>query len=189
MTPTLRTLRAIDIAATVGLAAAAVIAFWPASVRLSDQTVRAVCCDKPVPTAQPDTNADASTVVTANILSSSRHAPATRYASPDLQSQTPYIPPAAFAVPTARDSATDASNNIDTAPAVYGIMNMNGAWHALVRLNAADVNPVLLQEGDKRGAFRIISISADRVIVEGPAGQRTLKLSRTQRADSTGHKP
>jgi hypothetical protein len=192
MSPAPRTLRVIDVLSVSGLVAALAIVFWPTHVSIDVRTPATLVDGAAVPriASVADSGDDAATVVGANVMSAARRAPATRYVSPDLQVENAYSPPAAFQRPSAGDSAAmDSTGNADAVPAVYGILNMNGVWHALVRLSAADPNPRLLKVGDRRGSYRVVSIASDRVVVASGDAQRTLKLSRTQRADSTQHKP
>lgn len=135
-------------------------------------------------------NAEGQTVTAANILSGSRRAPSSRYASPDQMPAPDYA--AAFSNPDAFTPVPDslqpdrasASSGIDKAPMLYGIVRMGGVAQALVRLSDQDVDPVLLGEGDRHGAYRVTSIRSDAVVLAGPSGTRTLRLMRPSGNDS-----
>ncbi len=140
---------------------------------------------------EPGFALDALQVANANILSASRRAPQRRYVSPDVATETGFSMPAAFV--SAPDSsvvnASTADDDADAVPALYGTVNTDGVWRALLRLSSSDPNPSLLQEGDKRGAYRVVSIRSNAVVVAGPSGQRTLRLARPARGDSMGKTP
>lgn len=135
-------------------------------------------------------NAEGQSVTSANILSSSRRAPSTRYTSPDRLPAPDYG--AAFSNPddfapssdTLQADSASASSTIDKAPMLYGIVRIGDAAQALVRLSDQDVVPVLLGEGDRHGAYRVTSIRSDAVVVTGPSGTRTLRLMRPTGSDS-----
>lgn len=141
-------------------------------------------------TSSAAANAEGQSVTSANILSSSRRAPSTRYTSPDQVPPPDYA--AAFSNPGAFSPASDsmqadsasASGGTDKAPVLYGIVRMGGVAEALVRLSDQDVVPVLLGEGDRHGAYRVTSIRSDAVVLAGPSGTRTLRLMRPAGSDS-----
>lgn len=193
----MRTLRLLDALAIVLALAAAIIAFVPARVDTA-RTARGVI---PAETASlttlpqlngahaTDTGTDAALVVSANVLSGSRKAPSVRYVSPENLPQTGYEMPAAFQPAPSPDVAAgdSAANRTDAVPTLYGIVSNNGTWQALLRLSADDAAPVLLREGDRRGAYRVVSIASDRVVVANSAGQRTLRLARPRNDSTTLH--
>lgn len=190
MNISLATLKRLDVVSLLIIAAAAAVYVWPVSVADADSA------GAPLPSvplraiSQPDT-LDALRVTRANILSSSRRAPERRYVSPDVASASDYTIPAPFAPPTDPQQASGAAADADqdAVPALYGVVNTDGTWRALLRLSDSDPNPVLLREGDKRGAFRVVSIRSNAVVVAGPSGQRTLRLARPARGDSIGKSP
>ena len=135
--------------------------------------------------ALPNDN-DATTVVASNILSSARHVPGVRYTTPDLLPAPDYSMPSAFAPVMNTDSARAKAEAPDAVPSLYGIVNSDGTWRALLRLAESDASPTLLREGDRRGSYVVVSIRPNAVVVAGPSGQRTLRLARPSRTDSTG---
>lgn len=169
-------------------AAAAAVYLWPIAVSKPSQAAVAMKSTAVTPPKATDTT-DAHVVVSANILSASRRTPSRRYVSPEVASPTDLDMPAAFEPATmsvATDSTGSESDGSDTIPALYGIVNSGGVWQVLVRLSLDDATPTLLKEGDKRGSYRIVSIRANAVVVAGPSGQRTLRLARMSRGDSSG---
>ncbi|MEP6780376.1 MAG: hypothetical protein ABJC26_10845 [Gemmatimonadaceae bacterium] len=177
-------LRLLDTLSVLGLIAAAFIAVMPANIQPSSSAPRAkIAMAMPVgPGFTQDV--DAGVVLAANILSGSRREPKMHYRSPDAEIMQAFAPQA---VDVKSDTtASGGSGNAEVIPSLYGIVNNGGTWQALLRLSADDVNPTLLKEGDRRGAYRVVSILPDRVIVAGTSGQRTLRLARTAPSDSTG---
>lgn len=178
-------LRVLDTLSVLGLIAAALIALMPTRIQVSSVAPRAkTSMAFPVGANNPQ-SADAATILAANILSGSRREPTVHYKSPDAEVMQAFTPQA---VDVRSDLAvSDSSGTAGVVPSLYGIVNNAGTWQALLRLSASDVSPTLLKEGDRRGAYRVVSIQPDRVIVAGPSGQRTLRLARTAPGDSTGN--
>ncbi|MBC8087985.1 MAG: hypothetical protein H7Z40_12025 [Phycisphaerae bacterium] len=180
----LRTLRLLDVLSATLFVLAAAVYLWPVSLTAPSTTPRT---DARLPTVVREVdNADhVQQVITANILSASRRAPERRYLSPSLASETDFSMPAAFAPVTDSTSAAAlAQDSDDAVPALYGTVNTDGVWRALLRLSGNDVNPSLFREGDKRGGYRVVSIRSNAVVVAGPAGQRTLRLAQPAPGDS-----
>ena len=186
MTSSSRLLRMLDIVSALVLVVAIALFVWPVSVAVPASNSPVEPAPKSVLPAVRTSDNDAASIVAANILSSSRHAPSVRYTSPDLLPATDYSVPAVFAPTVGSDSAKGASEATDAVPSVYGIVNTDGTWRALLRLTESDVSPALLREGDRRGPYQVVSIRPNAVVVAGPSGQRTLRLNRSSRADSTG---
>lgn len=191
-----QTVRALNRLALGIFALAVLVYVWPLGSAMPDGMQARLGHSHASPAPRTDTS-DARDVVSANILSSSRRAPTRRYVSPDVAAQSEFVMPAAFApVPavggaqvdsmSASGSSSDAS---DEVPALYGIVSMNGTPRALLRLSSADASPALFGEGDKRGAYRVISIRGNTVVLGTPSGTRTLRLARSARGDSSGIMP
>ena len=179
-----RSLRLLDVASGLALLAALALYLWP--VRVSVASVSALSNASPTVAATPVTPNDneANTVVAENILSSSRHVPSVRYTSPELLPAPDYSV-GLFAASASADSAKTSADDPDAVPSLYGIVNSDGAWRALLRLAESDASPKLLSEGDRRGSYVVVTIRPNAVVVSGPSGQRTLRLTRSVR-DSTG---
>lgn len=181
----LRGLTIIDALSALLLLAAVAFYAWPVRTSITppmETTSVAVLPKTEVASTNTD---DVSAITAANILSASRHAPSSRYVSPDRAGPSEFAMPASF-TPVRDSAATETAPDSDTVPSLYGIVNIEGTSRALLRLSDADANPVLLREGDVRGAYRVISIRSNAVIVAGPSGKRTLRLSKSARGDSTG---
>ena len=177
-------LRVLDTLSVLGLISAALIAVMPARIPVSSSAARAKMSMSFPVGANNTQSADAATVLAANMLSGSRHEPTVHYRSPDAEVMQAFAPQTVEV--KADSTVSDSSGNADVIPSLFGIVNNGGTWQALLRLSASDVSPTLLKEGDRRGAYRVVSILPDRVIVAGPSGQRTLRLARTAPSDSTG---
>lgn len=176
---------AIDVVSAILIAVAIALYVWP--VRISAPPAPGVAVNlalpsMPIAVASGD---EVTSIVASNIMSASRQAPASRYVSPDRMGQPEFTMPAAF-LPTPDPATANAESEEDAIPSLYGIVNIEGTSRALLRLSESDASPVLLREGDKRGAYRVVTIRANAVIVAGPSGQRTLHLSKSARSDSTG---
>ncbi|MDQ6612196.1 MAG: hypothetical protein M3Y64_07165 [Gemmatimonadota bacterium] len=179
----LQRLRIIDTLSAIGLAVAALVATWPARVTAgSVATVNTSVSPLPVIPIAANTTM-ATTIVAANIMSSSRRAPAVRYRSPDIDALQNLAPPPRIAV--VDSTIADGAVSADAVPALYGIVSVDGAPRALLRLSSNDANAALFKEGDRRGAYRVVSILADRVIVISASGQRVLRMARGTARDST----
>ncbi|MEO7363271.1 MAG: hypothetical protein ABI120_23255 [Gemmatimonadaceae bacterium] len=181
-----RSLRTLDVLSGLGLLIAFGLYFWPVRVSVPSATVATESKFFTGAAATTANENDATVVVASNILSSGRRAPGVRYTSPDLLPGPDYSMPAAFATVTDTDSAKARADEPDAVPSLYGIVNSDGMWRALLRLAESDASPILLREGDRRGSYVVVSIRPNAVVVAGPAGQRTLRLTRASRTDSTG---
>ena len=181
-----RSLRTLDVLSGFALLIALGLYLWPVSVSVPSGTTSTE--SKLVASAARTTSSDndATVVVASNILSSGRHAPGVRYTSPDLLPAPDYSMPAAFANAMTTDRAKAKADEPDAVPSLYGIVNSDGTWRALLRLAESDASPALLREGDRRGPYVVVSIRPNAVVVAGPSGQRTLRLTRASRTDSTG---
>lgn len=185
MTRRARGLASIDILSAMLLVAAIGLYFWPVRITVQPAVAAAVAIPKQIGQYTRASGDEAAEIVAANIMSASRRAPASRYVSPERGDVTDYTLPAAFQ-PAADTSSSKLSEDADAVPALYGIVNIDGTSRALLRLRESDVSPALMREGDARGSYRVVSIRTNAVIVAGPSGQRTLRMSKAARNDSTG---
>ncbi|MCU0635988.1 MAG: hypothetical protein MUE41_14025 [Gemmatimonadaceae bacterium] len=162
--------------ATLCVASAAGIAVLPASA--SVPPLPRAAFDSALAIATPDlgqVDAQVSTMVSQNIFSASRSAPATRWSPPGLETAPPPDMPAIE--PTASPSVTADSTMVsDEVPALYGTVVGEGAPRALLRLAPSDVAPRLYAVGERHGGWRVVSIDQRRVVLAGSAGTRTLRL-------------
>ena len=182
-------LRRMDVLSALVLVLAAGIYISPVSITAPETTaLTQASMTMPAPAAA-DT-LDARYVISTNILSASRRAPARRYVSPDLAGATEFSMPTAFAPSVDSTNINLATGEgEDAVPALYGTVQTDGVWRALLRLSGNDANPSLFREGDKRGAYRVVRIRSNAVVVAGPSGQRTLRLAHPARGDSIGKSP
>lgn len=181
----MRSLRVLDVCSALVLLAAAALYVWPVHASIPEAIAPANAVRSSEPQLRSFDDGDASVVVAANVLSASRRAPSVRYVSPELESSPSYPLPSAF-TPSTDTATAAAADGEDAVPALYGIVNLDGISRALLRLAESDASPVLLREGDRRGSYRVVSIREREVIVAGPNGQRTLRLPKVSRSDSTG---
>ncbi len=186
MTPSPRAIRPLDMLSAVALLISLGLYLWPVNVAVQGALASNEYKFVAIAASSIANDNDAGLVVSSNILSSGRHAPSVRYTSPDLLPAPDFSLPAAFTVGTAADSSKAATDAPDAVPSLYGIVNSDGAWRALIRLAESDASPVLLREGERRGSYVVVSIRPNAVVVSGPSGQRTLRLNRASRNDSTG---
>ena len=184
-----KSLRLLDILSGIAILVAVILYVLPVRVSVPAASPMPKANTRPTAPSVVVNDNEAATVVASNILSSSRHAPAVRYISPELLPAVDYTMPPAFATGMNSESPKAAPDDPDAVPSLYGIVNADGTWRALLRLVESDVSPVLLREGDRRGAYVVVSIRPNAVVVAGPSGQRTLRLNRASRSDSTGKSP
>lgn len=168
-------------AVLAGLAGAVAAAGWwlPAG---TDVTAGASVLPSRVAVATPAATDDGASVVDAvvsqNLFSATRSAPATRWTPPGLE--TPPMPAdqpvldSVASLPMAGDSTM-----ADAVPALYGTVIGDAAPRALLRLADDDVAPRLYRVGDRHGGWRVVSIARDRVVLAGAGGSRTLQLLST----------
>jgi hypothetical protein len=122
------------------------------------------------PAAEPDA---AERVIAANIFSSSRRAPASRY--------DPYAPaadPFASTVPgfEAPDDALGMPDP-DAVPRLYGTVTGPAGPAALLRLDPAKPEAQLYRVGERGGAYRVERIDGQSVVLVGPSGRVVLRLT------------
>ncbi|MGH7553163.1 MAG: hypothetical protein ACREMQ_09090 [Longimicrobiales bacterium] len=114
-------------------------------------------------------------IIKANIFSSTRKAPAVRY-NPFTPDADLYAPPIPYSEPADAANLTDE----EAVPKLYGtIIGPRGAA-ALMRLDPAQPEARLYLEGERGGAYRVIKVSVDSVVLSGPRGQVVLKLIRRE---------
>ena len=120
----------------------------------------------------PNTSA-AESIALANIFSTTRRPPATRYAPPedDATASNVFMSPGNVSLPGAPDSLM-LSGDI---PRLFGtVIDPTGA-RALLHLNGMG-GPRIYRVGERDGRYKLLSISPRAVVLSGPAGRVTLKL-------------
>jgi hypothetical protein len=115
-------------------------------------------------------------IIKANIFSSARKAPTVRY-SPFAPDADLYAPPIPYSEPA--EAAANLTDE-EAVPKLYGtIIGPRGAA-ALMRLDAGQPEARLYLEGERGGAYRVITVSGDSVVLSGPRGRVVLKLIRRE---------
>ncbi len=160
-----------------GLAVAAVLLAWPPNVIVAplEPTLPALAAAVPV---LPTTSASLTdSIVNANIFSLTREAPDSRtfVAAPvDPISDTTFTN-ASTANAGVGDSL--ATTNGDPVPHLYGVVNGPLGTAVLLRLDPARRGSRLFHIGEGTAGFRVRSIGADRVELDGPSGAVVLTLT------------
>lgn len=117
-------------------------------------------------------------VIDANVFSPTRTAPEMRY--------SPFEPdPATVAAPMTDSVPSDSTmvSEDEGVPKLYGTIIGPGGAAALMRLDPAAPNAVLYREGQRGGAYRVIKVDEQSVVLRGPEGRIVLKLVRQEGHD------
>ncbi len=128
----------------------------------------------------------AAQIVDGNVFSATRRAPTGRFVPPGSE------PAGAPALTAAMiDGATSGTmgNAGPDSPRLFGIVAQDGRRRALLQLPGADPVPKLLDVGDRRGGYRVVSISEDRVVLATSTGSRTVRLVSRTSPDSLENLP
>ncbi len=190
--------RLLDALGVACLVLAVTLLFWPASAAVhpvvptlpAAQTGGSeVATGASALTAHALAWLDTSTtqIVEGNVFSASRRAPTVRFVPPGAEA-TDAPPMVSTAMP---DASIDAGNTMDDAasPRLFGIIAQDGRRRALLQLPGADSVPRLLDVGDRRAGYRVLSITADRVVLVSSTGSRTLRLASRTPPDSLENLP
>lgn len=118
-------------------------------------------------------------IALANVFSSNRTPPRTRYQPAD-DSTAALGATVADAGAMAMDQITDAGGS---APMLYGTaVGVGGApSHALLLLDASSNAPRLYAEGEGDGGYRVVSIMPRAVVLRGSRGRITLRLDQEEK--------
>jgi hypothetical protein len=197
--------RALDVTSALFGVIALALVLWPVSVRVDDVEARELPLatrSAPAGPALSATPLDSSVIgiVRGNVFSSSRRAPSTRFVAPGAEAPAAMAPAAGAYVTSPTTDAGSGGNaagivsdsmasvNTDAAPALYGIVSVNGSRRALLTLRAGET-PRLFAVGDRHAGYRISAIEADRVVVHTARGSRTLRMARPASRDSSENSP
>jgi len=140
----------------------------------------------PSPVTDSVTGPVAVQIVAGNLFSATRRAPTARFVPPGTEATgTP---------PNAPGMTDDPTGQVDIAsvtdgPRLFGIVAQDGRRRALLQLPGTDSVLKLLDIGDRRGGYRVVSISADRVVLASSTGSRTLRLVARTSPDSLENLP
>jgi hypothetical protein len=139
----------------------------PVTVAPSPQT--------PLASGSPSARFD-ETIVRTNLFSATRRAPRVRFVLPGQE------PAMATPMETPVTSASD-------APALLGVLTVNGIRSALLSVPGSDSIPRVVRTGERIGGYRVRVIGADRVELSSVSGTRTVRLRRSFPSDSNGVEP
>lgn len=178
--------RTLDIVAGVSLLVALVLLVWPtravvqpiAPIVATTKVTASVGAD----VSEPQLGAQ---IVDGNVFSATRRAPTVRFVPPGTE------PAGATPVASAALDGTAGDNFAAVAdtPRLFGIVAQDGRRRALLQLPGVDSVPRLLDIGDRRGGYRVVSISDDRVVLASSTGSRTLRLVSRTSPDSLENLP
>lgn len=156
------------------------LVFLVAPVTLPERIDPALAPTEPGPTDRaPEPGAAAEEIAMANLFSTRRAPPSTRYKPAD-DSAVASGATVTDAGAMATDLVGDASS---AAPALYGtVVGVGGApSHALLLLDASSSAPRLYQEGEGEGGFRVERIMPRAVVLRGANGRITLRLDQEEK--------
>jgi hypothetical protein len=173
MTSSRRLVLLLQVVTALGSAAAAALLLWPNTPAVASiaPTLPALIAD--VPSMTTDVSELTDSIVNANMFSLTRKAPAERtfVAAPvDPLVVADGTMPSGVAIDST--VATDG----DPVPALYGVVNGPLGSAALLRLDPTRSGSRLYRLGEGVGGYRVRSIGADRVELDGPAGSTVLTL-------------
>ena len=163
-------------------------AVWPTD-RSRRPVAPVIPTPKSVPASPPTESAMmqlAGQIVDGNVFSSTRRAPTARFVPPGSE------PAGAPVIRAAMIDGATSGNMVNAAPdspRLFGIVAQDGRRRALLQLPGADSVPKLLDIGDRRGGYRVVSISDDRVVLATSTGSRTLRLVSRTSPDSLENLP
>ena len=136
-------------------------------------------------TSAADDSALVDAVVRANVFSDTRRPPAVRY-DPTGAAQADAAPAAMpLGAPPSADSAGDAAHGAEetgapsssAVPSLFGIVAEPQGAVALLRLDPHIPGARAYHAGDRGGAWRVVRVGDREVVLDGPAGRRTLRLA------------
>ena len=113
-------------------------------------------------------------IILFNLFTPSRTAPARRYTAPSV---------AGGGMPDENESATPYGG---FSPVLIGtaVSDKPGETRALLQLLATDPTPRLYGVGDRAGGYRVVSIDARAVVLNGPRGRIVLRLPENEESHS-----
>ena len=114
-------------------------------------------------------SAEISGIISSNIFSATRTAPARRYNPADYESTD------GSSVPEVVPSAPVIQQPV---PELFGTVLGGGGAMALMQADSSGATARLFREGDRIGQYRVIKIKPSSVIVSGPDGRREIQVER-----------
>ena len=156
-----------------------VVTVWPASPeRVRAVPSRSVALPRSTTApAAPSDSAAIATILRANIFSDSRR-PVPAPGRPVVAASGMTAAPGTTANiirPDPEDSAPPVPRSAD-GPRLYGIIPGPDGPIALLRLDSPGTAALPYHVGDRAGRYRVVSIGDRDVVIDGPAGRRTLRM-------------
>ena len=165
-------------AAILAVAGLVVVA-WPVSPD-RDRAVTTHSVALPLTTsavAVPSDSTAIATILRANIFSDARR-PVPAPGSPRVATgaSTAATAATAYVVRPAADDSVPPAPRAPDGPRLYGIIPGPDGLIALLRLDSPGTAALPYHVGDRAGRYRVVSIGDRDVVIDGPAGRRTLRL-------------
>jgi hypothetical protein len=173
MTAPKRLILLLQVVTALGSVAAAALLLWPSRTAVASIALTLPALTAAVPTMLTDASAFTDSIVNANMFSLTRKAPAERtFVAAPVDPMV--IPDGTMPSGVAIDSLGATAS--DPVPALYGVVNGPLGSAALLRLDPTRAGSRLYRLGEGVGGYRVRSIGADRVELDGPAGATVLTL-------------
>ena len=162
----------VTLLAISGIFVAIGLAFWFWTPQVNpDPDDAVILAENPAaaPGVPAPVTAEVSGIISANIFSAARTAPARRYNPADYESMD------AGSVPEVTPSTPVIQQ---PAPELFGTVLGGGGAMALMQEDSSGATARLFREGDRIGQYRVIKIKPGSVIVSGPGGRREIQVER-----------
>ncbi len=167
-------LQAVTVSA---LAAAAAFLAWPPTIAVAPVAPTLPALAAAAPPMPTIANALTDSIVDANIFSLTREAPKARtFVGAPVDPLLTGSPAATSSADGGLSDTVDTSNT-DPVPSLYGVVNGPFGSAALLRLDPAKSGSRLYRLGEGVAGYRVRSIGADRVELDGPSGTIVLTLA------------
>jgi hypothetical protein len=114
-------------------------------------------------------------VIVANVFSTRRAPPSTRYTPPESASDS-----AGVTVDDPPPTVAEVSGDEAGGPVLFGTVVGPAGTQALLHLDPSATGPRLYSVGERDGGFRVVSIAPRVVVLTGPRGRVTLRLDREE---------
>jgi hypothetical protein len=125
----------------------------------------------------PSDSADIATILRANVFSDARRpVPTSGRPGAAASGMTAATGTTANIVRPATDDSTPPAPRSAGGPRLYGIIPGADGPIALLRLDSPGTAALPYHVGDRAGRYRVVSIGDRDVVIDGPAGRRTLRM-------------
>ena len=177
MSSRLRLVPILQAVTVTGLIAAAALFAWPPNATVAPIAPTLPALAVAVPHMSTTTSALTDTIVNANVFSLTRKPPTNRtFVAAPTEPQVELTPSGSYiANGGIGDSLATAGG--DPVPHLYGVVDGSQGAAALLRLDPARRGSRLFHLGEGAAGYRVHSIGADRVELDGPTGATVLTLS------------